>query len=148
MLRYVVGRMRHLITLIALAGIAAGALVANAGAQARPGNGEGQSIWKAQAAKADAAWYQAEAHFFEGMTPAQIQHLRNQFQRWHQFQPQTIHRSQPGSASIGYVDGRTSTCWGLTCDAEYPSSVNDASASSNASPPSPPSATYNDGAGT
>jgi len=90
MLRYVVGRMRHLITLIALAGIAAGALVANAGAQARPGNGEGQAIRKAEAAEAVEAWYQAEAHFFEGMTPSQIQRLRNQFQ--HQFKQRTIHR--------------------------------------------------------
>jgi hypothetical protein len=130
-------------------------------AQARPGNGEGQAIWKAQAAKAIGAWYQAEAHFFEGMTPAQIQHLRNQFERWHQFQDRTIHRSgsrtasasandtvQPESASIGYVDGQISTCWGLTCDAEYLGSVRDASPSSNASSPNPPSATYNDGAGT
>ena len=117
-------------------------------AQARPGNGEGQSIAKAQAAKAAEAWHQAEAIRFEGMTPTQVQHLWNQFQKWHQFQRQTIHRSQPGSASIGYVDGQTSACWGLTCDAESPSSVNDASPAGNASPGNQPSATYNDGAGT
>jgi len=102
---------------VTLAGAAVLALTAGM-AQARSGNGEGQSIAKAQAATTGEAWYQAEAHFFEGMTPSQIQHLRNQFQRWHQVGPRTIHRSQPGSASIGYVDGRTSACWGSSCDAE------------------------------
>ena len=92
MLRYVVGRMRDLITLVALAGVAAGALVANAGAQARPGNGAGQTISKAQAAKAAEAWHQAEAIRFEGMTPSQIEHLWNQFQWSRQSRHRTIHR--------------------------------------------------------
>jgi hypothetical protein len=53
-------------------------------AQARPGAGAGQATTaNAQAAKAAEAWYQAEAHFFEGMKRSQIQHLRHQ----------TIHRS-------------------------------------------------------
>jgi hypothetical protein len=54
---------------------------------------------------------------------------------------------QPPSASIAATDEQLCALMGL-CDAEYLSSVNDASPASNASPPNPPSATYNDGAGT
>ena len=85
---------------VAVASAAVLALTAGM-AQARPGNGEGQAIWKAQAAKAVGAWYQAEAHFFEGMTPSQIQHLSNQFQRWQRFQQQTSQRSLRPDDSAG-----------------------------------------------
>jgi hypothetical protein len=72
---------------VTLASAAVLALSASA-AQARPGVGAGQATnARAQAAKVAESWYQAEAHFFEGMTPSQIQHLR------HQFQQQTSQRS-------------------------------------------------------
>jgi hypothetical protein len=35
---------------------------------------------RAQAATTAEAWYQAQAHFFEGMTRSQIRELRHQFQ--------------------------------------------------------------------
>jgi len=54
---------------------------------------------------------------------------------------------RPGSASIAATDEQLCAWLGMNCDAEYLSSVNDALPPSNASPP-PPSATYNDGAGT
>jgi len=66
------------LSFVTLASAAVLALSASA-AQARPGVGEDQATTaKAQAAKAAEAWYQAEAHFFEGMTWSQIQHLRHQ----------------------------------------------------------------------
>jgi hypothetical protein len=67
------------LSFVTLAGAAVLALGAGV-AQARVGSGEGHMSAKAQAATAAEAWYQAEAHFFEGMTPSQIQHLRHQFQ--------------------------------------------------------------------
>ena len=54
---------------------------------------------------------------------------------------------QPGSASITATEEQLCALMGM-CDAEYLSSVNDASPPSNASPPNPLSPTYNDGAGT
>jgi hypothetical protein len=80
------------LSFVTLASAAVFALTAGM-AQAHLELGAGQAtIAKAQAANAAQAakaevWYQAEAHFFEGMTGSQIQHLR------HQFQPQTSQRS-------------------------------------------------------
>jgi hypothetical protein len=70
------------VTLASTAVLALGAGVA----QARVGSGEGETSAKAQAATTAEAWYQAEVHFFEGMTPSQIQHLKH---LRHQFQQQT-----------------------------------------------------------
>jgi hypothetical protein len=56
---------------------------------------------------------------------------------------------QPGSASTASsTEEQLCALFGMNCDAEYLSSVNDASPPSAVSPPNPPSATYNDGAGT
>jgi ABC-type protease/lipase transport system fused ATPase/permease subunit len=74
------------LSFITLASAAVLAVSASA-AQARTEVGKGQATTaKAQAAQAE-EWYQAEAHFFEGMTRSQIQHLK------HRFQHQTSHRS-------------------------------------------------------
>jgi hypothetical protein len=67
------------LSFVTLASAAVLALSASA-AQARPGVGAGQATANAQAAQAAEAWYQAEAHFFEGLKRSQIQHLRRQFQ--------------------------------------------------------------------
>ncbi|HEY7551824.1 MAG TPA: hypothetical protein VH913_20170 [Hyphomicrobiaceae bacterium] len=74
------------VTLASTAVLALGAGVA----QARVGSGEGETSAKAQAATTAEAWYQAEVHFFEGMTPSQIQHLKH---LRHQFQQQTSQHS-------------------------------------------------------
>ena len=67
--------------------LSAAALALSAGAaQARSVVGAGQAAANAQAVAAE-TWYQAEAHFFEGMNKSQIQQLR------HQFQHQTSQRS-------------------------------------------------------
>ena len=70
------------LSFVTLASAAVVALTTSA-AQARVGSGEAQTSAKAQAATVAEAWYQAEVHFFEGMTRSQIQrlkHLRHQFQ--------------------------------------------------------------------
>jgi hypothetical protein len=72
--------MKFGLSFVTLTSVAVLALSASA-AQGRVRSGEAQTSAKAQAAKTAEAWYQAEAHFFEGMTRSQIQHLRHQFQQ-------------------------------------------------------------------
>jgi hypothetical protein len=69
------------LSFVTLAASAALSALSAGMAQAHVELGEGQATAeKAQAAKVAESWYQAEAHFFEGMTRSQIQHLRDQFQ--------------------------------------------------------------------